>query len=663
MGGIAGIFSTDSREVTTDLIGRMTQTLRHRGPDDEGYLLIGTSPAYHDPRIGDSSSPELIHPTKHVSSPLHFPPNLAFGHRRLSIIDTSSAGHQPMPNNDNSIWIIYDGEIYNHSDLRQELISIGYSFRSNTDTEVILHSYEHWDIDCLHKFNGMWAFAIWDSRRNRIFCSTDRFGIKPFYYSFDGQRFIFASEIKAVLQAHFIQRQPNYQTIFDYLAYRAQDYSEDTFFDGIKQLRGSHYLEFLPNENNLTMQRYYHLPLNDKLSGLTDDEYAQHFYKLFEDSVRLHVASEVPIGSCLSGGLDSSSIVCIVDKLMREDGFKLPGNENNLKTFSVRFNDNRHDEGFFIDEVVRKTQADAHHIYVTGEDLWEVMPQLIWYHEEPLPSTTTYIGWQLFKLVKQSGVKVALQGFGADGYLTGEDCHFPYLFSYLMQTFQWRALVREYYFHIRLHGGIAITNLLKAVYHLLPQNIKPWVREVIAADGKPCLSKDFAASFTGYPFRENEASKMGLDFFNHRLYEETVFYGRTLWHTDRNSMAHSIESRMPFRDHRLVEFSFAMPWDQKIRRGTRKFVLRNAMKGLLPESVATRQDKMGGATPEAVWLRTHLAEHVSEIINSQSFQQRPFFDARKVRQEFKGYQQGRRNLETTLWRWINLELWLRTFVD
>ncbi|MCJ7523042.1 MAG: asparagine synthase (glutamine-hydrolyzing) [Dehalococcoidia bacterium] len=666
MCGIAGIFSSDSREVTPELLLRMTQVLRHRGPDDEGYVFIGTSAGRAELRKGDDTPDGPGREIKHIAAPLKHAADLGLGHRRLSIIDLSTAGHQPMTNEDATIWIIHNGEIYNHFELKCELKDRGHRFRSNTDTEVILHSYEEWGADCLQRFNGMWAFAIWDGRKKKLFCSRDRFGIKPFYYYFDGERFLFASEIKALLEADFIRRRPNDQAIFDYLACWVEDHTEDTFFTGIEKLGAGHYLEFSPAKAEFKISRYYNLPLDRKLSGLTDGEYARCFRGLLEDSIRLRLISDVPLGTCLSGGLDSSAIVCLMDKLLREKEVKLPGTERAQKTFSGRFEDNRCDEGVFINDVIKNTGGDAHFTYPTGEGLGKDLSALIWHQEEPFVTSRTYAQWEVYKLVKQHGIKVALDGQGGDELLAGYDHYYAVLFSYLARTFRWKELARESYFHCRLHGvGTVWRDLMTVAYHLSPLGLKRSIRRTAHVDGRPCLRSEFTSGLKGYLYHYEKVGDAGNNSFNRYLYEVVTssHLPRVLRHQDKNSMAHSVESRVPFLDYRLVEFALALPWEQKIRRGTRKYILRNAMKGIIPESVRNRQEKIGFDTPEDIWLRTNLKDEVFDIIDSQSFRQRPYFDAVEARQEFDAYRRGRRNNGNRIWLWIVLELWLRTFID
>jgi asparagine synthase (glutamine-hydrolysing) len=664
--GIFGAFSSDSKELTPELIGRMAKALMHRGPDDEGYLFCHTSSGLCEPRAGDDTVKELRYILKHSGTGIAPSSDLVLGHRRLAIIDISSAGHQPMSNEDRTIWVIHNGEIYNFLELREELKSKGHRFESNTDTEVIVHSYEEWGVECFNRFNGMWAFAIWDSRQRKLLCSRDRFGVKPFYYHFDGTRLLFASEIKAIMEAKFVERKPDYQTIFDYLAYQVENCTEDTFFVSIKQLRGGHYLEFMPSEKELKIQRYYDINLGCQLSGLRDDEYAKRFYELFEDSVRLRLISDVPIGTCLSGGLDSSSIACVIDKLMRENGVKLPGIESIQKTFSARYDENKYDEGFFINEVIKRTSADAHYTYPRGDGLLADLSKLIWHQEEPFVTTSIYAGWEVFKLAKQCGCKVVLDGQGADELMAGYDGYYAVLFCNLLRTLQWPRLVEEFYSHVLKQGmSAAGQNMLKTVYHLLPLSSQLWIRKNIQQSGNPCLSKEFSEGFVGFPFRDGQTKAREASFFDYYLYEAFIsaILPGLLRYEDKNSMAHSIEARVPFLDWRLVELVFAMPWNQKISHGTRKFVLRNAMRGILPDSVLNRQDKIGFSTPEDKWFRKDLRDEFFEVINSPSFKKRPFFDITKLQDEFKAYQEGRKNISSTVWRWINLELWLRMFVD
>src|SRR5437773_2706353 len=421
MCGIAGIVNLDASGIKKDMLESMTSVLHHRGPDDMG---------------------------------LYFDKNIGLGHRRLSIIDLSPAGHQPMSYAEGRYWITYNGEIYNFQDIRTELEGKGYTFTSRTDTEVILAAYTEWGEKCLQRFNGMWAFAIWDSQQRKLFCSRDRFGIKPFYYFYNGRILLFASEIKALLAADDSCRDPNYKMIYDYLAYGRVNHSEETFFSQIRQLKAGTSLEYWPDDKRLRIEPYYDL-MNNTGSAEINGDYERRFFDLFEDSVRLRLMCDVPVGSCLSGGLDSSSIVCMVDKLMRENGVKLSGGDTIQQTFSSRYEDKRHDEGFFINAVVRQTAVKAHFTYPTGDQLVKDLSDLIFYQEEPFCSTSVYAQWKVFELMKQFGIKVALVGQGAEELFGGYEDYISSLLGDLIHTFQWKIFANELRDQVQLNGRIA----------------------------------------------------------------------------------------------------------------------------------------------------------------------------------------------------------------
>ncbi len=635
MCGIAGIVNLDASGIKKHMLESMTSVLHHRGPDDMG---------------------------------LYFDKNIGLGHRRLSIIDLSPAGHQPMSYAEGRYWITYNGAIYNFQDIRTELEGKGYAFTSRTDTEVILAAYTEWGEKCLQRFNGMWAFAIWDSQQRKLFCSRDRFGIKPFYYFYNGRILLFASEIKALLVVDDSFREPNYKMIYDYLAYGRVNHSEETFFSQIRQLKAGTSLEYWPDEKKLRLQPYYDLMSNTGSAEINGD-YERRFFDLFEDSVRLRLMCDVPVGSCLSGGLDSSSIVCMVDKLMRENGVKLSGGDTIQQTFSSRYEDKRHDEGFFINAVVRQTAVKAHFTYPTGDQLVKDLSDLIFYQEEPFISTSVYAQWKVFELMKQSGVKVALDGQGADELLGGYDDYISSLFADLIQTFQWKSFANELRAQVQLHGRVPRHDLVFG--YLLPSALKAPIKKLRAlarslkTQSSNTLSQEFTASFPNRYDNEKSANGGMKSFLNLESYKSLMFDSLPAYlrYEDKNSMAHSIESRLPFLDYRLVELAFSLPSEMKIFGGTTKQVLRSAMSGLLPEEVRCRKDRIGFSTPEDIWFRTDLKNVVLDLINSERFHQRPFFNHDNVKKEIIAHQAGEKNISAMIWRWVNLELWMRMFID
>ena len=667
MCGIAGIANFPGKPVSPPSILRMAAAIRHRGPDDEGYVLLNSEDGTNRILGGDDSPAEVMSsgisytPTRLLGDSPPEGANVALANRRLAILDLSAAGHQPMSNRDGSMWVVHNGEIYNYQEIRAELERLGRSFESRTDTEVVLQAYEEWGADCLHRFNGMWAFAIWDVRRRRLFCSRDRFGIKPFYYQWDGETFLFASEIKALTASGMCKARPYEPSIHDYLAYGRTDHSEDTFYDGVKQLPGGHHLELDLDRRSFKVHRYYDIPLDNKVNGLSMDAYAGQFYELFEDAVRLRLTSDVPVGSCLSGGLDSSSIVCTVSHLARNGRVRLP-RDDWRNSYSARHDDQRHDEGHFIEAVIERTGVDAHMVYPTALDLRDQMGRLLWHQDEPFGSTSIYAQWSVFEKVNQTGVKVVLDGQGADeslaGYLT---YHREHLAS-LLRSGRLRTLFREARSHHDIHNEPWFSMIAGAVLYSPPAIIGRPLRTVIRRRQSNWLDRGFTGLYgdTG----RHDSVPVKTNAFDHALYRSFhLGLPALLRYEDRNSMAHSVESRLPFLDYRLVEWMFSTPREAKIRNGTTKVVLREAMSGRLPELVRLRQDKMGFGTPEDVWMRTELRDFIVELLHSERFLARPYYNHASVHRSLSDHLEGRRNVSTTIWSWVNLELWLRMIED
>ena len=615
MCAIAGIYNLDGKPVEEKLLQRMAEVMKHRGPDDEGHYLNR---------------------------------NIGFAHRRLSIIDLSSVGHQPMSNEEKTIWIIHNGEVYNYLEIREDLSKKGYRFRSNTDTEVILYSYQEYGVKCLQRFNGMWAFAIWDERERKLFCARDRFGIKPFYYFFDGKKFVFASEIKGILEDKNIPKEPNEQIIYNYLAAGYLDHTEETFFSGIKQLPSAHYL--IIKDNNLEIRKYWELNKNiGRDSYKKTEEYAGRFRELFIDSVRLRLRADVPVGTCLSGGLDSSSIICVANNLLQQ-------------SFSAVYEEEKYDERKFIDEVVEKTNIQSHYTFPKGEDLLEDLDKLIWHQEEPFCSTSIYAQWQVFKVARENNVKVMLDGQGGDETLAGYHSYYLYYLADLLKSFRPISFLQTLISHCRNHSLSFLPALAQAIGFTFPDSVKLKVKKITRKEtaGLNWLNEDFTQRYQ-YP-------SLPIKYKTHLeniLYQALVYNGlpSLLHYEDRNSMAFSIEARVPFLDYRLVEFLFSLPISQKIHYGTTKVVLRNSMEGILPEKIRNRRDKIGFATPEENWFRTSLKKPIEEIIHSKSFQKRPYFNVEFIKKAFATHCKDKKNISQTIWRWVNLELWMRKFIE
>lgn len=669
MCGIAGIIKFDGTNISSSIIQAMTKILSHRGPDDEGYLFVNTKQRQHI-IAGGTDTPPAVFKSKYPYSPkqrlislspVKKPHNLALGHRRLSIVDLSPAGHQPMCNEDMTIWIVHNGEIYNFRELRRELQSYGYQFVSDTDTEVIVHAYQKWGNNCLGKFNGMWSFCIWDSLKNIFFCSRDRFGIKPFYYYFENNVFAFASEIKALLQLQFISREPNDIALYNYLVMHSSDLSKGTFFKKIEKLGAGEYLELDLSSKHFIENRYWDVNLAYEAENLSDRAYALKFHDLLEDSIKHRLISDVPIGTCLSGGIDSSSLVCMINSLLSKQN--IHGFLNGIqKTFSARYENKRFDEGRFIEAVVEKTRVAPYYVFPIGKDLTNDLTDLVYYQEEPFGSTSIYAQWQVFKLASQTGIKVTLDGQGADELLAGYHYYFGDFFADLFIQWQWLQFIMETFSYLSKYASGK--EAIHKIGFMLPSNWQVALKMIFQNRMLGLNQNFFKTIIRNVPLIPVSKNGKG-NWFNKVLYRSVFLAGlpSLLRYDDKNSMAHSIESRVPFLDHRLVEFVFSLPSSQKIQRGITKHVLRNATKEVLPKLVRNRTDKMGFSTPEDSWFKGELKDTITQVLNSERFASRPFFNAIEAKRMFALYCAGKRNIKSYIWRWVNLELWLREFID
>ena len=417
MCGIAGQYCLDGKEPDKKLLSVMSERLAHRGPDGEGT---------------------------HIRGPI------AFAHRRLAIIDLSDEGLQPMTNEDGTLWLVFNGEIYNFVELRQELIKKGHIFHSKSDTEVILHAYEEWGHNCLTRFNGMWAFALWDDPRQELFCARDRFGIKPFYYALTGDSFLFASEIKALLAHPAVGTKPDDVTLGTYLAWGVLDHSERTMFDGIFQLRPAHAMVVTKNGTQQPF-RYWDGKVNAEIrSTVPDAEVASKLRSLLHDATRIHLRSDVAVGTCLSGGIDSSALTSIINGLIREETLSSVGTRQ--KTFSVVFSDERFDESRYIDEVITATAVDAHRTEPSPEKLWDDIDRLVYMQDEPFGSLSIYAQYCVMRLAHEQ-VKVVLDGQGADELLAGYLAYQGSFIGGLLRSFHVLTGFREIIGSLRHHRG------------------------------------------------------------------------------------------------------------------------------------------------------------------------------------------------------------------
>ncbi len=648
MCGITGIYNLKGRAVDTLLLKDMTEALAHRGPDDYGYMIAHTASSTCSALRDDMAARQGAGKT-----------DLGLGHRRLSIIDLSEAAHQPMSDPSGKAWIVYNGEIYNYIELREELKSRGRRFRTGSDTEVVLNAYLEWGHGCLRRFNGMFAFAIWDSVKSRLFCARDRFGIKPFYYALNRERFAFASEIKALLSESSIERKADKAKIYDYLAYNLLDHSEESFFKGIKQLMPAHCL--IVQGSKVSIERWW--DINPHAGGeprRDDSYYSQEFYRLFEDSVRLRLRSDVPVGSCLSGGLDSSAIVCMINRLLGggKGGTHKAAIGRHQKTFSACFEEPRYDERPYMAAVTEQTNAEANYVFPDGAKLFDTLPALVWHQEEPFRTTSIYAQWNVMRLAREKGLKVLLDGQGADELMAGYHLFFTGRYRDVLASLNPMKLIKEAISYRESHGAYPVAHVANALRGLLPESLVAVLKSALKAD-PAWIDGGFKKEYSrGVGLAEKFPSKL-----DDQLYAYLTRYNlpSLLHYEDRNSMAFSIEARVPFLDYRLVEYLFTLPPGLKIRGGETKVVLREAVQGLIPQVVLDRRDKIGFETPEDEWFRTVLKDNIEDIIYSKRFGELPFFDHARVKRELKAHMQGSKNIGSTIWKWLNLYMWLERF--
>jgi asparagine synthase (glutamine-hydrolysing) len=605
MCGIAGFIDDRlNAEESTSLLETMLEKIAHRGPDGRGKFVHGA---------------------------------VALGHNRLSILDLSEDGAQPM--HLKHLSIVFNGEVYNYLEIRSELQSLGHTFHTGTDTEVVLTAYQQWGFNCVDKFVGMWAFAIWDDQEKLLFCSRDRFGIKPFYYLYEDGRFYFGSEYKALKVAPIFKTVLNYNQIFRGLQLGWNHFGSETYFDKLKALPNAHNLVF--KDGNIQVKQYWDLQTVQS-AKLSYSDAVSNFKSLFSNSIQLHMRSDVEVGCCLSGGLDSSAIASSV-------GLNFP--DKKFKAFNVYYEgQDAVDERPWVKEVVKKYPSiDPYYFTPTDNDIRENFERAIYHADVPLAGSSPISQYFVMQLAAKHGIKVLLDGQGSDESLGG------YMHSFY-----------------RLIGGLLMDGNFPSAFSELNAHKK--MQQFSAGKSGNILLKSFLSGFQSeqrlyemeylhyLPFVGNSKqvnfdlqNKQGsrLNQFLYHLNFNTLLPS-LLQFEDRNSMAFSIESRVPFLDHRLVENAFTLPDSFKINQGVTKRILRDSMQGILPEAIANRKDKKGFVTPgEIKWLRGPLS-----FLIEQDFSKIDFLEKEKVNRLITDFKAGDNKQANLVWRIAVLRYWL-----
>jgi asparagine synthase (glutamine-hydrolysing) len=597
--------------------------LRHRGADDEGFMVVrganrqvcrgdDTLPAFNAlPHIRDASAA-----------------NVVMGNRRLSIIDLSPGGHQPMSDPSGRYTLVYNGEIFNYIELRQELEMLGHRFETQSDSEVLLAAFAQWGPACFNRLNGMWALAIYDATERCLILSRDRFGIKPLYYTLVGGTLYFGSEVKFLIPFLPTVRM-NEARAMEYLVHNIVDHHAETIFEGVYQLLPANYAVF--DRSGLTFQVYWQLP--DHRISVTLDEARDHLIHLLTSAVELRLRSDVPIGSLLSGGLDSTTIVCIVRQLLDHQEAS-----NSFSFFSAVFAEEAFSERRYIEDTVAQTGMPIHWIYPDPERLMETMPQLLYHQEFPFRSLSVYSQWEIMRHVKETPIVVLLNGQGSDEIFAGYTAHYY-------------ALIAEYVRRLRLDRAWTESQALT-------QARDTSFAKVLAAT----LRKLFVVSplrnlvryrpFLNRSYRPTEGWLRQQDIFHDTLVHDLTFSAlpEYLRYEDRSSMAFTLESRLPFMDYRLIEWAMSLPAELKIDQAVSKRILREVAKPLIPPAIVARRDKMGFVSPQKQWQRGELKLALDAAFAQDLQMIMPFLNGNEAKGIYKEYQSGRNDNWT--WRWV-----------
>ncbi len=592
MCGILSIINTKPSTGSENLV-KACSIIKHRGPDDEGFLtwVPGSGPVVW---AGADTAESTHSYWKYNTLGAGQNYKVGFGHRRLSILDLSPTGHQPMLYGKAGLAISFNGEVYNYLEIKAELETLGHEFHSTNDTEVILHAWEQWGAACLDRFNGMFAFVILDYNKQMLYAVRDRFGVKPLYYFKGANAVYLASEIKQIRTSPDYKFELNEPIARKFLATGSTDHSDETFYKNIQSLPCGHYIEMdlSKDGNDFKIKQWY--TLKPKKWVGTFDEAVAEFRRLLIDAVKLRLRSDVTVGSCLSGGLDSSSIVCIAADLLKEKG-DYAGQE----TVTACYDAAKYDEWKFAEEVIKKTNARPHQTFPSFQQLQQEIDAFIWHQDEPTGSTSQFSQWAVFKATHDAGLKVMIDGQGADEQLAGYGGNDVSFYTGLMKAGQFADILEESKSYKKETGTFPKSFLLAAAQLTFGKGVTAMLPKKLRINNMPPVQ--FVHNTEPAYMYAEPAHSLQANLFR-QLYNEPL--PALLRYEDHNSMAWSVESRTPFMDYRLLEFTMGLPARYLLKNGVRKHILRAAMHGIIPEAIENRRDKMGFVTPEELWLKT-----------------------------------------------------------
>ena len=620
MCGFVVILSPDCRPADTALANRMAELMAHRGPDDAG--------AFSEPGI-------------------------AFAFRRLAIFDLADSSHQPMVSMDQRYVIAFNGAIYNFVELRAELRALGHTFHTNGDTEVLLAAYQQWGAACLPRLNGMWAFVVYDRRDRRIFAARDRFGVKPLFWYYDDRGLVLTSEIKAIRDSGHARPVPNWRTIASFLLEGRLDEDDTTFYAGIRRVPAGTFFEgdarIAP-----TFRRYWCL---DEAVAMTEPvDAVEQFRYLFDDAVRLRMRGDVPFGVLLSGGLDSTSIISSMVTQQVQNG------HGPRRIEALCYLDPAYDEMSFIDATLQQTGAALHRLEADQELLWNILERHLWYQDEPVHSFTSVVIYQLLQLARERGLKVMLSGQGADEVLAGYSGYFIDYWSDLVRAGHPWIAHREISAFARGHeqSTLALHGTVARRYFNSFRRLVPGHRRLAARRRRAHVVRDrwvsddvkrhWEPSPEPYPRTLTESLRKSIEQSALPLYLRVE---------DRNAMAHGVEVRMPFLDHRLVSLAFRLGARWKLHGEYTKVVLRAAMEGRIPEVVRKRVSKFGFPTSANRWFGTTLLQHCKDVLSSRATRESGVWNMAEIHRALDRHKRGSENLGSRLFDVVEFAMWFK----
>jgi asparagine synthase (glutamine-hydrolysing) len=655
MCGITGIVAPEG-EVNTGVLQLMNDRVAHRGPDGEGFLFA--SGCFGALRHSFHRRAELSddHPVR-----------VGLGHRRLAILDLSDLGAQPMGTRDQRTWVVFNGEIYNHRELRRELASAGETFQSRTDTEVLLQAYVKWGPECLARIDGMFAFAVWDSEAGRLFCARDRLGIKPFYYATANGHFVFASEIKALLAFPAIKAEADPQAVVGFLVHGNCDYAERTLFRGIHGLPAGCSLTLDIATGRTEVRRYWRLETHER-NDTSDAAYLQRVHDSLVATVRSHLISDVRAGSCLSGGLDSSTLVGLIGKLRREERDATAAIGEQLYTFTSCYEQRAFDEREYALAAAQSIDARPHLVFPSADDFWAEFGRLAWHQDMPFAALSYYAQWRVMRAARDAGVKVLLDGQGGDEVFGGyAKFRYAYLAS-LLRSGKLAAATQELGGTLRQADSYLLD--VRKGFRYLPAavrrflNVDSVLQQVVIADWRQTLTDESTPATRWWRHVRQMADRSGATPLQRIQIDDILLdtLPQLLRMEDRSSMAFSLEARVPLLDHHVVELGISLPDHLKINHGWSKFAVRRAMAGLLPETVRWRKTKLGFAAPDRAWIVQDLRSRINDLL-ADSLRCVRYVDVGRLRRWYRDNLDGRANTESFLglFRILSLEMWMRAF--